>query len=357
MIEHAILFRFRILWHILFWLCWYLFYSITFGSNISTYSVEFKVNLYLLVIRAFFTYAFIYYILPKFLFSKKYLSFTLISIVHAFLFGFCIWMFVEFYYRCLSCVFEEGFQVKNLSVIFFSIILNYPIPAIAAGVVIFKRWYKTQQHSVVLEKEKLEAELNFLKSQIHPHFLFNTLNNLYALTLIKSEKAPDVVIKLSELLDYMLYHSNEKEVNLQKEINQVQGYIELEKIRYGDRLNISFEINGELSGRYIAPMILIPFLENSFKHGISQSIHSPFIRITLDVNDIELKFNIKNSYSPAKSENNNLTEGIGLKNVQRRLELLYSGKHRLEISHTDSLFEVSLTLEFREFFNEPNLHG
>lgn len=116
--------------------------------------------------------------------------------------------------------------------------LNYPIPAIAAGVVIFKRWYLTQQHSLVLEKEKLEAELNFLKAQIHPHFLFNTFNNLYALTLIKSDKAPDIVIKLSELLDYMLYNSNEKEVKLQKEINQLKGYIDLGKIRYGERLNM-----------------------------------------------------------------------------------------------------------------------
>ncbi len=125
-----------------------------------------------------------------------------------------------------------------MSVIFGTIMLNYPIPAIAAGVVIFKRWYLTQQHSLVLEKEKLEAELNFLKAQIHPHFLFNTFNNLYALTLIKSDKAPDIVIKLSELLDYMLYNSNEKEVKLQKEINQLKGYIDLGKIRYGERLNM-----------------------------------------------------------------------------------------------------------------------
>jgi LytS/YehU family sensor histidine kinase len=265
-------------------------------------------------------------------------------------------MFVEYYYRCLSCIFEEGFQLKNLSTIFFSIILNYPIPAIAAGVIIFKRLYKTQQHSVVLEKEKLEAELNFLKSQIHPHFLFNTLNNLYALTLIKSEKAPDVVIKLSELLDYMLYNSNEKVVNLQKEINQLQGYIELEKIRYGDRLDIIFDIQGDLSGKYIAPMILIPFLENSFKHGTSQSINSPFIKITLNVNDKEMNFNIRNSYSPEKSDNINLTVGIGLKNVQRRLELLYSGKHRLDITYNQSFFEVDLTLEFRELIHELNFH-
>lgn len=341
--KNTILLRHRILWHVLFWLCWYLFYAFTYGSNSSRYSVEFIVNLYLLPVRMIYTYAFIYYILPKFLLTKKYTSFALLALIHAFLFGVSIWVIVESFFRCFSCILDQGFNLKHLSFVLGTIIINYPIVAIASVVIIFKRWYFSQQQSIVLEKEKLEAELNFLKTQIHPHFLFNTLNNLYALTLIKSDKAPDIVIKLSELLDYMLYNSNDPEVKLQKEINQLQGYIDLEKIRYGDRLNVSFDIVGDASGKYIAPLILIPFVENSFKHGASQDIFSPFIHIQMHIEEDFLNFNIKNSYSPAK---NNATEGIGLKNVQRRLELLYPNTHHLEIFKGSNVFEITLMLEW-----------
>ena len=347
MIRNVLLFRYRILWHVLFWLCVYLFYSFTFGSNSSCYSAEFLVNLYMMPVRMIFTYAFIYFILPNFLLRRRYISFSFLWVIHAFLFGFCIWLIIQSFFSCLRCVFEQGIFAENIPVILRVILLNYPIPAIASAVVIFKRWYRTQQYSIGLEKEKLEAELNFLKSQIHPHFLFNTLNNLYALTLIKSDKAPDIVIKLSELLDYMLYDSNEKEVKLQKEINQLKGYIDLEKIRYGDRLNIKFEISGNYSGKYLAPFILLPFLENSFKHGASHDIDSPFIHISMDIQETSLIFKIKNSYKHEKQSNQNNTEGIGLKNVRRRLALLYPNCHHLIISKEQNVFEISLMINWK----------
>ena len=141
-----------------------------------------------------------------------------------------------------------------------------------SSVKILRHWYKTEQHTRNLEREKLEAELKFLKAQIHPHFLFNTLNNLYSLTLKKSDYAPEVVLKLSGLVNYMLYYTKEQAVPLAKEIESIHNYIALEKIRYGKELEIAFDVSGNIGSSMISPMLLLPFIENSFKHGVSDEI-------------------------------------------------------------------------------------
>jgi LytS/YehU family sensor histidine kinase len=209
----------------------------------------------------------------------------------------------------------------------------------------FKRWYLIQQYTLNLQNEKLESELKLLKSQIHPHFLFNTLNNLYALTLKKSDKAPDMVIQLSNLLEYSLYSGKEAEVELNEELKQLNGYIDLEKLRYGKRLNIKANIPSQHDGLMIAPLLLLPFVENSFKHGASNDIVSPFIEISANMTDGLLYFTIRNSYQPVSGKQDNYKEGIGLSNVKRRLELLYAGKHELIINQQDNVFEVNLILE------------
>lgn len=342
----SILFKNRILWHVLFWVVWYLFYSITYGSNNEQYAHQFIYNLYLLPIRMAGTYLLIYFILPKFLFQKKYLIFSLLTLIHALLFGLAIWyVFENFLYTPDPARWEDEYHTSYMFRILGTLILNYQIPAIAAGIVIFKRWYLIQQRTLELEKEKLEAELKFLKNQIHPHFLFNTLNNLYALTLQKSDKAPDIVIMLSNQLDYILYRSNEKLVKLENEINQMKAYIELEKIRYGNRLDLQFDIQGNISNKYIAPLLLLPFLENSFKHGASRDTKSPFIHIELQVIENELNFSITNSFELHPNSEESSSQGIGLTNVKRRLELLYPQKYTLKISGENGVFQVTLKLE------------
>lgn len=191
----------------------------------------------------------------------------------------------------------------------------------------------------------IEAELKFLKSQIHPHFLFNTLNNLYALTLKKSDLAPDMVLKLSEMLDYMLYHSNEKEVLLKEEIELIRAYLELEKIRYGTRLHLTTTIQGDSNGRYIAPLLLLPFVENSFKHGASSKT-DPQIDLFIGINDSFLELNIANTYQEQSVES--YTEGIGLKNIQRRLEIQYKDRYELDMSTNDGLFKVEFRLKWNQ---------
>jgi two-component system, LytTR family, sensor kinase len=205
--------------------------------------------------------------------------------------------------------------------------------------------YRIQQYSLNLEKEKLEAELKFLKSQIHPHFLFNTLNNLYALTLKKSDKAPEMVIQLSNLLEYTLYSGKETEVQLDEELKQIRGYIDLEKLRFGNRLKTNTEIAGNVDGLLIAPLLLLPFVENSFKHGASNDLKSPFIDLIVNVEENRLIFSIRNSCNGQSDKCEEYKEGIGLKNVKRRLELLYPGKHSLGIIQKQDVFDVNLKLE------------
>lgn len=343
----GLLFRYRVGWHVLFWLVWYFFYTITYSPGVF-HKAQFVQNFYLLPVRMAATYSLIYWIVPEFLLKKKHLQFFMLAIVHAILFGFFIWLVLYF---------ATGRRAGDSIPFIRSIVLNYQIPATAAAIYLFKRMYLIQQHSLNLEKEKLEAELKFLKSQIHPHFLFNTLNNLYALTLKKSDKAPEMVIQLSNLLEYTLYSGKESEVGLNEELKQIKGYIDLEKLRFGKRLKLNQEISGNVDSLLIAPLLLLPFVENSFKHGVSNDLKAPAIDLKVIVNENTLLFSVRNSCSVEPEKFESYKEGIGLKNVKRRLELLYRDRHTLEINQKKDLFEVNLTLElntseFKNSFHE-----
>jgi sensor histidine kinase YesM len=334
----GLLFRYRIWWHILFWIVWYFFYTITYSQGVFT-KFQLLQNLYLLPVRMAGTYLLIYWILPKFMFRRKYFLFTILMVIHAIFYGFSIMLVLDLLHGAGPRINDNFIR---------SIVLNYQIPATAMAIYMFKRWHLIQHNILNLEKEKLEAELKFLKSQIHPHFLFNTLNNLYALTLQKSDKAPDVVIKLSNLLEYTLYSEKKAEVELSEEFKLLTGYIDLEVLRFGQRLKISQQINGNHDGLLIAPLLLLPFIENSFKHGAGKDTKAPFIDIRIDLIDKQLLFSVKNSFhsDPGKKEKYN--EGIGLKNVKRRLELLYPDRHDLEIIQNDDVFTVKLKLDLND---------
>ena len=190
----------------------------------------------------------------------------------------------------------------------------YTVAVAAAAIKFLKRNYHHEQLANAFKEEKLDAELKFLKAQIHPHFLFNTLNNLYSLTLQSSSKSSEVVLKLSNLLDYMLYECNVKEVPLNKEINQIQNFIDLEKLRYGERLEVSFTAKGDFHNKRIPPLLLIPFIENAFKHGVSQEIENTFVSIDLTAKQNQLIFKVENSKTNEHTTNDKTyTKGIGLK--------------------------------------------
>lgn len=221
------------------------------------------------------------------------------------------------------------------------------IGALSSLVKIPIAWFLIQKEKTELITKNIETELQFLKNQINPHFLFNTLNNLYALTLKKSELAPDVVLKLSEMLRYMLYECNEKEVALEKEMKYIENYIELEKIRISKDVNITVEINGDIHSAKIAPLIIIPFVENSFKHGLKQNLHDPYLQIQTYISSDKLYFSIVNSKASIAAGINYQVQpgGIGLVNVKKRLQLIYPNKHSLQITDHPDRFEIQLTIK------------
>jgi len=193
----------------------------------------------------------------------------------------------------------------------------------------------------------MQTELRFLKSQINPHFLFNTLNNLYALTLKKSDEAPEIVIKLSEMMRYMLYECNEKRVLLSKEIHYIRNYLDLERIRQGKNVNITFTVEGSANNEEIAPLLFIPFLENAFKHGLSNQIDHGFVDIRMHIEKDMVSFFIENTKAPVRpqADPNRKSGGIGLVNVHRRLNLIYPEKYDLRIDNHPNTYAVELTIE------------
>ena len=210
---------------------------------------------------------------------------------------------------------------------------------------VFSDWVRYQRDRQILEKQNMTSELKFLKSQINPHFLFNTLNSLYALTLKKSDKAPEIVIKLSEMMRYMLYECNEKRVSLSKEVNYIQNYLELEKLRHGNHVDIKFDLEGQVNNQTIAPLMFIPFLENSFKHGLKNQIQEGFVDIHLKIEPTEVMVHIENSKAQSlPAQIHKRSGGIGLKNVQRRLNILYPNKHTLNITETPKTYSVQLQI-------------
>jgi LytS/YehU family sensor histidine kinase len=203
-----------------------------------------------------------------------------------------------------------------------------------------KTWYIKQWERDSLVKENLEAEIQLLKMQVHPHFLFNTLNNIYAFIFSAPPQAKLLVKKLEILLHYMIDECDRPFVSLKKEVAMLQDYIELEKVRYGKRLDMDIQIEVGKENRLITPLLLIPFVENSFKHGASKILKEPWIKLFIQVDKHNLLFSLSNS-KPA-SETDTIKKGIGLNNVKKRLELLYPGRHFLAINVTANTFTVNM---------------
>lgn len=235
--------------------------------------------------------------------------------------------------------------LNNMDAYFFSTFLMAGLSTVGK---IMVDWITENRKKVTAQNESMQSELRFLKSQINPHFLFNTLNSLYALTLKKDDKAPDIVIKLSEMMRYMLYECNEPRVPLRKEINYLRNYLDLERLRQRKGININLEVSGNVTDQMVAPLLLIPFLENSFKHGVNANIKDGFVHAKLSVEDRAIHFvleNSKGSVMPTQVHGNRPSGGIGLVNVRRRLELLYPEAHNLEVKETPNTYAIHFDLE------------
>lgn len=204
-------------------------------------------------------------------------------------------------------------------------------------------WYIAQKQKAELINQNQASELALLRSQINPHFLFNTLNNIYSLVYKKSDNAPEAVMKLSSIMRYMLYDAIEDKVLLEKEIEYLKSFIELQELRLMNKNFVSFDIHGKLEGRTIAPMILMPFIENAFKHG-SKQVKSPGIIVDLTIKEHLIIFKVANYLAKSSTEKDE-AGGIGVHNINRRLELIYPDKHRLEIKKTLDMFQIQLEID------------
>lgn len=206
--------------------------------------------------------------------------------------------------------------------------------------------YATRKEKEVVQsqKEKLETEIKFLRSQINPHFLFNSLNNIYTLTLLQSQKAPENLLRLSEMLRYMLYDCEAEKVLLQKEIVYLKNYISLQQLKDSEGMNIQVNLEEIRPNVLVPPLLLIPFVENAFKHSKIESQNEGWIEIDLKVDEQQLVFEVKNSI-PSNAYTKDEVGGIGLENVKRRLALLYPNKHRLEIKNQEQQFDIRLQLD------------
>jgi len=291
------------------------------------------------------TYGILYWLIPRFVFKDRY-GWIIIN-------GVLLLMLATFTSASLSLFIVEPIRIRmggttdgNSFVLAMIAGLRggTTVGGFAAAIKLVKVWYLKQQAYQQVEREKLQAELQLLKSQIHPHFLFNTLNNLYALTLRQSDQSSAMVLKLSELLSYMLYDCNASEVSLEKEISFMRNYIDLEQVRYGDRLDMSISISGNYEHTRIAPLLLIPFLENAFKHGTSEQLEQAWMHIDLSVHHTTLKFKVINSREVTEHDET-YVGGIGLQNVKKRLQLLYADRHNLRITAQDETFMIILMLE------------
>ena len=194
-------------------------------------------------------------------------------------------------------------------------------------------------------QEQLEAELSLLKGQVNPHFLFNTLNNLYSLSLHDSKKTPEMILKLSQLLSYMLYECKDETVSLEQEITFIRNYIDLEAIRVEDIANVHFKVTGSNPGHKIPPLLFIPLIENAFKHGISSEGEHSDIHIKIHIDENEIELNTENPFDETRIDDDNNHKGLGLENVNKRLELLYPKRHSLEINKNGQYYKTHLVLE------------
>ena len=353
------------------WVIHAIFWSLVFGillmagSGKSTSGLDIlrkviNITFYMLVV-----YINLGYLIPRYLSQKNFMTYCLLLLA-------MVAVFTPIKVFLLYITYEEvdpkEFLLMNQQYIF---LLLFLIAAGSTFIKIISDWQRHHFDRKDLETQRMQSEIKFLKSQINPHFLFNTLNSLYALTLKKSDQAPEIVIKLSEMMRYMLYECNERRVPLQKEVNYIENYLSMEALRQASQADIQFHVEGAITDQTIAPLIFVPFLENSFKHGVNRQINEGYVHVVMKVLGNKLLFRILNSkpnqpvsyphlvpFSQRgsnektiaaqlqKNGSDKVSGGIGLVNVKRRLNLLYPNQYKLDIedNETEHIVELSLDL-------------
>ncbi len=331
----------RPVYHVIFWL-------VLFGLSLSLgyqKSQDFSLILSNELINLFFFAVLVYfnllYLIPNYLARNVLLYLSLVLAAGAVVTPIeALVIYLKFSgspdFNADILLFQRNLFLGNIMVTMLSTILR-----------VITDWWRYQREKQTLQTQTIQSELRFLKSQINPHFLFNTLNNLYALTLKKSDKAPEIVLKLSEIMRYMLYECNEKWVLLSKEIQYIHNYLDLERLRQSGTTDIRFTTEGHISEQLVAPLLFVPFLENSFKHGLNHHMRGGgYVHIQLRVQGDDLEFTIENSkVEGLPRQEHPRSGGIGLVNVRQRLKILYPEKYTLEVLDEPHRYTVTLMLQ------------
>lgn len=340
-------------YHIVFWIIVGFFYFLIFNWNSDFPEVSIIFTVGLLPIAFITACVFNYFLIPQYLDRKRYgyfISLSLFTLLVSTWLSFLIVFYALIHILNTEASLDPAVLHPELQVLSLNFIVFFAI-----AVKQIKRAFVMQQEKNDLVKAQLttqlklrEAELKLLKAQVQPHFLFNTLNNLYGLTLEKSDDAPKLVLQLSEILDYVLYRCNTPQVLLEKDLNNLKNYLNIEKIRYSEKLDLKTEFPEDVGKLKIAPLILLPYVENAFKHGVNHFPGNAYVNMSVSIHGKDLNFHIKNMRNPLLKKGEDKSDGIGMANVQRRLDLLYASRYNLEIEEKDETFSVSLTLKLED---------
>jgi two-component system LytT family sensor kinase len=340
---HKIQWKF-IIQHVLFWFISMILFTVVLiytRGDFNFYSITFQMAVSILItttIIAISVYINLLWLIPSFFNKKKFFLFFILELANIFLFIFSNYYVTYFF---------EGGSHPNFLTEFIAEFILILLFLIVSTLLKFMRDSITLQDVELrmkeVQKQKIEAELRALKAQVNPHFFFNTLNSLYSLSLDKSDKAPELILKLSDLMRYVIYESKDDMVPVEKQLEFLQSYVYLERLRADENLRVEFEVKGSNLDLKVAPLLYIAFIENAFKHGSKDKKVDPYIHIVFNLEQADrIVFIIENKVEPIPEKQP--SGGFGLTNVRKRLELLYPGRHELAIMETSSSYRVELTI-------------
>jgi sensor histidine kinase YesM len=352
--------KYRVRRHLIFWSLWWVFQVVLYAyvpllvglDGYLRFFLSCIDSVFFLVPHMFMAYSLMYFVIPRYIITGKYvhsvISVTVICLVTALMSSAISLLVLERIHQV--CVIELGIkQVPvNYNRTFWLSLLaglrgGLTIGGLAAAIKLMKYWYIKQQRNLQLQKENAESQLQLLKAQVHPHFLFNTLNNIFSHTQGVAPVASQLALGLSDMLRFMIYECNQSLVPLSKELKMIQDYITLEKIRYDDRLDIHVEVPENTDDLSISPLLLLPFVENCFKHGTSHILDQPWLSLEVRLDDNKMFMKLVNGKAPYVSHYH--SPGIGISNARKRLELIYPGKHELVITDDLDVYIVNLSIE------------
>ncbi|CAN5366526.1 histidine kinase [soil metagenome] len=331
--------------HLSFWCVYFSFFLYRISGHQRGAELDWGFVFSIAAIAIFFTMTIAYinyfFLLPRFLKKKNFAQY-LLELAPLFAIIIFARVYVE---RILITFYNYPREYANSSRFIIQISLITLFIVIFVAMLRFAEdWFFLEAKRKEVENEKLTAELNFLKAQINPHFLFNTLNNLYYLAFTKSENTTEVIAKLSQMMRYMIYDSNHPKVLLSKEIEYMQNYISLERLRLNNEIKICFEVNGDPGNIKVVPLIFITFLENAFKHGVSNNNPEAWVKVKIKIDGEECLYTVENSKAYNKKSDIEEKSGIGLQNVNRRLDLSYPDQYKLNVDDHNGQYSVQLKL-------------